>query len=674
MKRFLLSILSLIVSTAVFAQLPVDSTIQNKKVVLEEFTGINCPYCPDGHRIANDVMTANAGDFFIINIHTGSYADPGNNDPDYRTSYGPSLAAQANVSGFPAGTVNRHLFPSWSQSSGTAMSRGHWGNATNQILAETSYANIAMDAQINLQTKQMTVDVQIYFTDTVAPSTVNLNLAVNQNNIPGPQAGGATYNPSQMLPNGDYNHMHMLRELITGQWGDVIDTTAMGTLIQRQYTYSIPNDINGVPMEMPNLEVIGFIAEGQQEIITAAKADISYITPPGIDIADLEVKPVSDMPGLCDYSLDPEIMVINHGSVAVDTFRVSYDLNGNIDTVEQITNPIPAGDSVTITFPSITLPEGRNILTVNANVDSTAHLIEIENSDNTAKMPAIYTIPPSTFSSDLWENLESYSPFEEQLDNSIMMGPKEKAFVINQTKVTGLSHPIGGYGNSENSLLFFFYQMEQGTSSKLCWEKMDFSNNSNTRFRMDYAYAQYTNQNDKLEVQVSSDCGDTWTTVFEKAGANLATAPPLNSGMFFPDATQWKSDTIDLSLMDGESEVLLAIKGSSDKGNNLFVDNLVVYDDNTISIKENNIMEQFSVYPNPATDLINVDLSLNEPAEITLQVINSMGEVVMVQPEGSMPSGPHSIDINTSSLASGVYSLRIISGDKRSIKRFSIVR
>ncbi|MGM0613664.1 MAG: hypothetical protein ACQESM_09165, partial [Bacteroidota bacterium] len=77
MRKIVLSLLAVIISASAYAQLPVDSSAQNKNVILEEFTGMKCPYCPDGHRIANDIMDANPGDVFVINIHTGSFAQPG---------------------------------------------------------------------------------------------------------------------------------------------------------------------------------------------------------------------------------------------------------------------------------------------------------------------------------------------------------------------------------------------------------------------------------------------------------------------------------------------------------------------------------------------------------------------------------------------------------------------
>ena len=43
------------------AQQFVSTVPQNRNVVIEEFTGINCQNCPDGHRVANSLMATYPG-------------------------------------------------------------------------------------------------------------------------------------------------------------------------------------------------------------------------------------------------------------------------------------------------------------------------------------------------------------------------------------------------------------------------------------------------------------------------------------------------------------------------------------------------------------------------------------------------------------------------------------
>lgn len=198
------------------AQTFVSTTPQNKKVILEEFTGVNCVYCPQGHTIANNIKNANPDNVFLINIHVGNFATPGAGQPDFRTSFGTAIANQSGLTGYPAGTVNRTVFSGLGMATGsTAMGRGNWTNASNQILGQSSYVNVAVQGQINAQTNELTVTVETYYTGSSPVATNKLNVALLQNNTLGPQTGGNMGN--------NYNHMHRLVHMLTGQWGTDIN-------------------------------------------------------------------------------------------------------------------------------------------------------------------------------------------------------------------------------------------------------------------------------------------------------------------------------------------------------------------------------------------------------------------------------------------------------------------
>jgi len=108
MNKRLLYLSALLTSTLSFGQnTPVSQSVETKTAVLEEFTGIHCGYCPDGHKIANGLATSNPGKVVLINIHSGGYAVPAGNELDLRTAEGNSINSWTNVSGYPAGTVQR---------------------------------------------------------------------------------------------------------------------------------------------------------------------------------------------------------------------------------------------------------------------------------------------------------------------------------------------------------------------------------------------------------------------------------------------------------------------------------------------------------------------------------------------------------------------------------------
>jgi len=363
MKRVLL-LLSSLATTLAFAQLPVSQTAENRNVVLEEFTGIYCVFCPDGHKRANQLKANNPGDVVLVNIHTGSFANPSGGDPDYRTTFGSALANQSGLTGYPAGTVNRQLFSGLSQGSGTAMSRGDWAGAAATVLADPSYVNVAMDGVVDVTNRTMTIDVEVYYTG-VAPSFNMLNIVLMQNNILGPQTGGTTFYPQMVTPEGEYRHMHMLRDMITGQWGDSITNTAQGQVISLQYNYNIPTDVNGVPVELADLEIAAFLTEGNQYIVTGQYGAISYTN--FANSVDLGMNSVTVPQEICGGSFEPTVNVKNFGSDTITSFDVVYDVGGAAQTYSWSGTLLPLGN-VDVNLPMISF--SGNQATLNASVSN----------------------------------------------------------------------------------------------------------------------------------------------------------------------------------------------------------------------------------------------------------------------------------------------------------------
>lgn len=255
-KLFTLAIAGLFSVISLSAQVLVSTQPMPKNAILEEYTGIHCTYCPDGHAIAQSIMDNNPGRAFVIAIHQGSFASPSAGEPDYRTSFGDALAGQTGLTGYPSGTVNRHVF----SGSATALSRGSWASACDQIMQQTSPVNIGIATEYDAGTRVLTVDLELYYTTAPASSSNFINLAIIQDSIYGPQTGGGA--------GSNYRHMHMLRHLITGQWGEEVIHTGAGTFISRTYTYTIPEAYNNVPAVVENMHVVAFVAEGHQEILT----------------------------------------------------------------------------------------------------------------------------------------------------------------------------------------------------------------------------------------------------------------------------------------------------------------------------------------------------------------------------------------------------------------------
>ena len=272
MKKIVLlfTVFTVVATTAVFAQATdtiVPTTPTNRNVLLEVYTTNGCMFCPDAHRMANELAAANPGHVNVINVYESYYTSN-----VYTTEFGTALVDQTNTGGSPAGTVNRHVF----SGSSTSLGRGEWANRANQIMAMPSPVNIAAVGTLDEENRVVRIRVQLYYTAAQTVASNALNIAIVQDNVLGPQSGGSNYNPSQMV-GGQYNHTNILRHLITGQWGETINTISPGTLVERTYEYAIPEQLgspNPIDAVLQNLRFVAFVCEGNQEVLTSIEVPI----------------------------------------------------------------------------------------------------------------------------------------------------------------------------------------------------------------------------------------------------------------------------------------------------------------------------------------------------------------------------------------------------------------
>jgi hypothetical protein len=324
MRKFTFALMALLAFTfSLKAQQYVSTEPSNRNVILEEFTGRGCGYCTDGHRIANELMAANPGRLWAINIHAGGYAQT--SYPNMITQDGNTIHGGFQISGYPTGVVNR--------TTAAGQSRSAWAGIANQQLGQTSECNIAGMAIVNPQTRMATITVEVYYTGNSSVDQNYLTVAMLQDSILGSQADYGNYNPTQWL-NGQYVHMHIFRDAISEAWGDPISPTTQGTLITRTYEYQIPEVIgspNGVDVDLDNIFFLAWVSEQQQgqatrPILTGCHLDMIQ----GSDEPIFPfIKSVAQQSGTtCTHSKIVEVTVQNGGTETLTSLKLNAELEG----------------------------------------------------------------------------------------------------------------------------------------------------------------------------------------------------------------------------------------------------------------------------------------------------------------------------------------------------------
>ena len=365
--RLLFVVIFVVYFQGVFSQ-NVPTTVQSKSILLEEFTGIHCGNCPQGHEIARNLMNANENAYSIA-IHSGYYAVPLGNEPDFRIPEGEMIDIELDAYnfGYPCGTVNRHPF-----GGDMIVGRGDWIDCAKTIHAEEAPVNILLTATFDGSNRKLSVKAEGYYPLEVTEPSHWLNIVVIENNIVGPQSGiGGGLN---------YVHNRMLRAFITPMnekaWGEEIVAPQKDKYFEFEYMYDLPANINGISIKPEDIELIAFVCAGKNEVLNVTDIKPDYVNCEKPLLATL-LNPAREMGARYGFDFfDAQLKNLSHQTINSAKFLV------NVNGEEQETEwkgEIPAFQTkpVTITVAPYTInPSNQYLIKLIAlndeNVDGNA--------------------------------------------------------------------------------------------------------------------------------------------------------------------------------------------------------------------------------------------------------------------------------------------------------------
>lgn len=207
---------------------------------------------------------------------------------------------------------------------------------------------------------------------------------------------------------------------------------------------------------------------------------------------------------------------------------------------------------------------------------------------------------------------------------------------------------------------------------------IDVVNNPNDTLTFKYAYARKSStHNDVFKVEMSGDCGGTWTTVFNPSAASMASGSGgVTATSFIPTSTQWKhvnltnyplfSNFLSYASVKVRFSFTEATAGS---GNNFFLD-AINFSSTSVGVNEMAKSIRLSVYPNPANGAASVKFSLHDAANVKVEVLDVLGRTVIQPVETSFNAGEQTIVINKNNeLGKGIYFVNVsLNGAKMSKK------
>ncbi len=239
MKKALL-LLAIIISSCDEVDQPLENEFgflpfpesTNKRVLVEDFTGVKCNNCPEAAEKAKTYEEQNPGQVVILGIHAGNFAVPGEKHPiDFRTKEGRELFQFFNPIGVPSGMFDRTGYPDDEHSK----LLGEWDKTMNQRLGAPAPCEIRPILTYENSNKTFSLKVSVAFLENVE-TEIFLSTFLAEDSIIGPQT----------MPDGSINksyvHNHVLRASFNGIFGEsLIVGPKNGDIAQKNMALSSQN-------------------------------------------------------------------------------------------------------------------------------------------------------------------------------------------------------------------------------------------------------------------------------------------------------------------------------------------------------------------------------------------------------------------------------------------------
>lgn len=187
-------------------------------VLLEEYTGFRCGYCPSGSEIAHHIKELYPNNVVLLSIHAGSLAMP---TPQHKYNFisqtMKDLESFFNIGwgvGTPNGLVDRVKY-----SDNLILSPSDWQAAVIERLKIPAIAKIELSPKYNESNKTISCDVKVKFLENNSHK-FNITLYVVEDSIVQYQTDYRK-NPIDIY---DYVHNNILRDALTPSFGVALNT------------------------------------------------------------------------------------------------------------------------------------------------------------------------------------------------------------------------------------------------------------------------------------------------------------------------------------------------------------------------------------------------------------------------------------------------------------------
>ncbi len=239
---------------------PAGDTV--RKILLEEYTGFKCGFCPPANQKALDIYDLYKGRVVIMTVHAGSLAEPDSKHTyDFTTEAGDELYEEFGEPANPAGLVNRTEYDG-----SLILKQDKWETAVSQFVEDKPQMMIEIENSYKGIARLIETDVKIKY---LVRGSANhrLSVVIVEDSIVQFQKWYG-HQPTDIE---DYVHNHILRAAVNGTWGEPLGEAAAGGFVEKTFSFVVPEDEDGNPLWRPEkIKIIAFVhnlGSGSYEVL-----------------------------------------------------------------------------------------------------------------------------------------------------------------------------------------------------------------------------------------------------------------------------------------------------------------------------------------------------------------------------------------------------------------------
>lgn len=221
-------------------------TPQQRIVLFEDFTGVQCVNCPTAHDKTTELLNMYPDQLIVVaehNYFAGPFPD---SNEDYVIPEANELNAYLGPAfGWPAGVVDRYDFAGTGNL--TTLLVSNYQIYVEDRLDEPTLCNLYMTKEYDAGSRQLNVTVKVVYTGAVAEEN-HLSIMVLEDHIIDLQEtlSGIDY---------DYEQNHVLRDMMTPTTGVNLNADKVpGRVFEKEFTMVLPENWNDA-----NVSVVAFV-------------------------------------------------------------------------------------------------------------------------------------------------------------------------------------------------------------------------------------------------------------------------------------------------------------------------------------------------------------------------------------------------------------------------------